>query len=94
MTLQPDAVFIEGLDFFTAAVGRLDTSDWERRSPCEGWRALDVLGHVGAAVEFETTGSLPLLPPLQPTHRHRRRSLPGPAVTHGGRRSPVWEVFM
>lgn len=42
------------MDFFTGAVGRLGTSDWERPSPCEGWRALDVLGHVGAAVEFGT----------------------------------------
>lgn len=54
MTSQPDAVFIDGLDFFTSAVGRLDASDWERPSPCEGWRTLDVLGHVGAAVRFGT----------------------------------------
>ncbi|MHB8448877.1 MAG: TIGR03086 family metal-binding protein [Mycobacteriales bacterium] len=54
MTSRPDAVFVDGLDFFTAAVSLLNASDWERRSPCEGWRALDVLGHVGAAVEFGT----------------------------------------
>jgi len=54
VTPQPDAVFVDGLDFFTGAVDRLDVSDWERPSPCELWRALDVLGHVGAAVEFGT----------------------------------------
>ncbi|MHB8431214.1 MAG: TIGR03086 family metal-binding protein [Acidimicrobiales bacterium] len=54
MTSQPDAVFIDGLDFFTSAVGRFDAPDWERPSPCEGWRTLDVLGHVGAAVRFGT----------------------------------------
>jgi uncharacterized protein (TIGR03086 family) len=54
VTSQPDVVFLDGLDIFTGAVGRLDASDWERPSPCEGWRALDVLGHVGAAVEFGT----------------------------------------
>ncbi|MHB1536754.1 MAG: TIGR03086 family metal-binding protein, partial [Acidimicrobiales bacterium] len=46
--------FIEGLDFFTSAVDRLDAADWERPSPCEGWGTLDVLGHVGAAVQFGT----------------------------------------
>ncbi len=54
MASQPDAVFIDGLDFFSSAVGRLDASGWERSSPCEGWRTLDVLGHVGAAVQFGT----------------------------------------
>lgn len=54
MTWQPDAAFIDGLNFFTSAVSRLVASDWERPSPCEGWRTLDVLGHVGAAVQFGT----------------------------------------
>ena len=49
-----DAVFIDGLDFLTSAVSGLDASDWERASPCEGWRTLDVLGHVGAAERFGT----------------------------------------
>jgi uncharacterized protein (TIGR03086 family) len=54
VTSQPDVVFIDGLDFFSGAVDRLRISDWEKPSPCEGWSALDVLGHVGAAVEFGT----------------------------------------
>lgn len=54
LTSRPDVVFLNGLDFFTDVVIRLGASDWERPSPCEGWRALDVLGHVGAAVEFGT----------------------------------------
>lgn len=52
--MLPDAVFLDGLDFFSGAVGRMGASGWERPSPCGGWRALDVLGHVGAAVEFGT----------------------------------------
>ncbi|HET8930248.1 MAG TPA: TIGR03086 family metal-binding protein [Acidimicrobiales bacterium] len=41
----------EGLDFFTAVVDAVPAGSWERPSPCDGWQALDVLGHVG-----ETTG--------------------------------------
>ncbi|MGH9081618.1 MAG: TIGR03086 family metal-binding protein [Acidimicrobiales bacterium] len=54
MAPRPDVVFVEGLDFFTVAVGLLGTSDWERPSPCAGWCSLDVLGHVGTAVQFGT----------------------------------------
>jgi uncharacterized protein (TIGR03086 family) len=54
MPSQPDAIFVNGLEFFTGVVNRVSYSDWERPSPCEGWRVLDVLGHVGAAVEFGT----------------------------------------
>jgi len=54
MPWSPDAVFIEGLEFFSSSVTQLQDPDWERASPCSGWTALDVLGHVGAAVGFGT----------------------------------------
>jgi len=54
MAWQPDAAFIEGLGFFTAAAAQPKPFDWERPSPCKGWRLLDVVGHVGAAVRFGT----------------------------------------
>ncbi|MHB1615356.1 MAG: maleylpyruvate isomerase family mycothiol-dependent enzyme, partial [Actinomycetes bacterium] len=54
MAGRSDVVFLDGLDFFTSAVARLDASDWGRESPCSGWRAVDVLGHVGSAVRFGT----------------------------------------
>lgn len=54
MTWSPDAAFISGLDFFTGAVDRVPDDGWDRRSPCVGWCALDVLGHVGFATEFGT----------------------------------------
>ncbi len=54
MVERADAVFLAGLDFFSGAVVRLRASDWDRWSPCSGWRALDVLGHVGGAVRFGT----------------------------------------
>lgn len=69
MTSPPDAVFLRGLDFFTDAVTRLGGSDWERPSPCAGWRALDVLGHVGVGVGFGTRlllGEQPDWTPVDP----------------------------
>jgi len=51
---RPDLIFLDGLDLFSGAVARLGASDWDRPSPCAGWRAVDVLGHVGAAVRFGT----------------------------------------
>jgi uncharacterized protein (TIGR03086 family) len=54
MTWTADTVYLEGLDVFSGVVGSLAAGDWERPSPCAGWRALDVLGHVGAATEFGT----------------------------------------
>jgi uncharacterized protein (TIGR03086 family) len=54
MTWSPDVAFINGLDFFTGAVDQVPADGWEGLSPCAGWCALDVLGHVGFATEFGT----------------------------------------
>jgi uncharacterized protein (TIGR03086 family) len=35
-------------------VRELGHDAWQRASPCQGWRALDVLGHVGQATRFGT----------------------------------------
>jgi uncharacterized protein (TIGR03086 family) len=70
MTWTADKVYTEGLDVFTGVVDSLSADDWERPSPCAGWRALDVLGHVGAATEFGTrllaTGEMEWVPPADP----------------------------
>jgi uncharacterized protein (TIGR03086 family) len=69
VTWQPDEAFRRGLHFFGDAVGRLDAADWQRPSPCEGWRALDVLGHVGQATRFGTAllhGAQPAWSPVEP----------------------------
>jgi uncharacterized protein (TIGR03086 family) len=39
-------VFLDGLDFCGEVVRQLAPADWDRPSPCEGWTALDVLGHL------------------------------------------------
>jgi uncharacterized protein (TIGR03086 family) len=69
VTLQPDVAFLRGLDFFNSAVRQLSAEDWQRASPCQGWRALDVLGHVGQATRFGTLllqGAQPAWSPVEP----------------------------
>lgn len=45
-------MFDSGLDVFGAVVAGVPADDWENPSPCEGWRAIDVLGHLGSSVEM------------------------------------------
>lgn len=69
MTWSPDTVFAEGLGFFSASVALLEATDWRRASPCSGWTALDILGHVGTAVGFGTKllcGGQPVWSPSDP----------------------------
>lgn len=54
MPESPDVVFLQGLAFFGGAVDLLTDADWERPSPCAGWRAVDVVGHVGSGIDFGT----------------------------------------
>jgi len=82
---SPDLVFLEGLSLFSATVARLGSADWDRPSPCSGWRALDVLGHVGSAVGFGTEllkGGAPAWAPQEP---------PGSAVE--GDPATWWEAL-
>jgi uncharacterized protein (TIGR03086 family) len=60
--VQPDVLFLRGLDVFHGVVRQLSAEDWQRDSPCQGWRALDVLGHLGHCIE----GGLLLLQGGQP----------------------------
>ena len=69
MQWQPDEAFLRGLGFFGDAVSELGVADWERASPCQEWRALDVLGHVGQATRFGTLllqGAQPAWSPVEP----------------------------
>jgi uncharacterized protein (TIGR03086 family) len=56
-------MFDRGLDFFGAVVAQLRPDDWDRPSPCEGWTALDVLGHLGSSIRMGVS----LLQGEQPT---------------------------
>jgi len=51
-TPSADAVFEAGLDAFAVVVGELPADGWDRPSPCAGWTALDVLGHLGTSLRM------------------------------------------
>jgi uncharacterized protein (TIGR03086 family) len=55
MTERVDVVFDRGLDVFSAVAERLTPEQWDQPSPCEGWTALDVLGHLTTAVRMGTS---------------------------------------
>jgi uncharacterized protein (TIGR03086 family) len=40
----------QGLDFFTTIITQLSEDDWERPTPCAGWTARDVLGHLATSM--------------------------------------------
>jgi uncharacterized protein (TIGR03086 family) len=66
MAWTSDQCYLAGLDHFTSCVHRLGPDDWDRPTPCAGWTALDVLGHVGGATRFGTqllTGQPTTMPP-------------------------------
>jgi uncharacterized protein (TIGR03086 family) len=50
--MTSDAVFLSGLELFGSVVDRMPSSAWSEASPCDGWTALDVLGHLGSAIGF------------------------------------------
>ena len=52
MTAPSDVVFCSGLELFGSVVDRMPPSAWSQASPCDGWTALDVLGHLGSAIGF------------------------------------------
>ncbi|HEY4928088.1 MAG TPA: TIGR03086 family metal-binding protein [Acidimicrobiales bacterium] len=52
MVPTSDIVFLGGIDYFGSVVHSVPDSSWSVPSPCEGWSALDVLGHLGSAIDF------------------------------------------
>ena len=60
---RSDAVFDQGLDVFGAVVEQVPAEAWDNPSPCAGWTALDVLGHLGTSVRM----GISLLRGEQPT---------------------------
>lgn len=69
MAARPDVIYLDGLAFFSDAVALVGPSDWQCPAPCAGWRAVDVVGHVGAATRFGTRllrGEAPPWEPVEP----------------------------
>ncbi|WP_426573073.1 TIGR03086 family metal-binding protein [Aquihabitans sp. McL0605] len=52
MTLTSATVFDDGLSFFDGVVAQIQPGDWDKPSPCAGWTALDVLGHLSTALNM------------------------------------------
>jgi uncharacterized protein (TIGR03086 family) len=52
MAWKPGEAYLRGIDFFDAIVDQVPADAWQAPSPCAGWRAIDVLGHVGVATDY------------------------------------------
>jgi uncharacterized protein (TIGR03086 family) len=52
MVLSSDVLFDRGLDLFGDVVGEVSPEAWDAPSPCEGWSALDVFGHLSTSVQM------------------------------------------
>ncbi|HEX5294885.1 MAG TPA: TIGR03086 family metal-binding protein [Streptosporangiaceae bacterium] len=50
MSSRSGELLDQGLDFVTGIIIRLGEPDWERPSPCAGWTARDVVGHLAATM--------------------------------------------
>ncbi|MEV4313863.1 TIGR03086 family metal-binding protein [Actinocrispum sp. NPDC049592] len=48
----------QGLDFLGAVIGRLGPDDWERPTPCAGWTARDLAGHVATSTRVAISSML------------------------------------
>lgn len=44
--MDSDEVFLSGLDVFGSVVKQVADDAWDNESPCEGWTARDVVGHI------------------------------------------------
>jgi uncharacterized protein (TIGR03086 family) len=51
MSSRSGELLDRGLDFFTAIITRLGEDDWERPTPCAGWTARDLLGHLATSMK-------------------------------------------
>ncbi len=52
MPERSDVIFDRGLTVFGGVVDQLGPDDWDRPTACEGWTALDVLGHLGSSINM------------------------------------------
>jgi uncharacterized protein (TIGR03086 family) len=50
MSSRSGELLDQGLDFFTTIITQLSEDDWERSTPCDGWTARDLLGHLVTSI--------------------------------------------
>lgn len=52
MSWSSDEAYLRGIEVMSEVVQQVPSAAWSQPSPCDGWRALDVLGHVGSATDM------------------------------------------
>jgi uncharacterized protein (TIGR03086 family) len=65
--------YIRAIDGFSRVVDGTDTSAWDAPSPCAGWTARHIVGHVVAvqhAIVATIAGEKPPMNPMVDPHRH------------------------
>lgn len=68
MTASSADVFDRGLDYFDSIVSQADGTTWDAPSPCEGWTARDVVGHLCTSLAMGTSilkGEAPTRPDVE-----------------------------
>lgn len=50
--MESHEVFLSGLDIFDSVVHRVGNDAWDQSSPCEGWTARDVVGHIVGVLDM------------------------------------------
>jgi uncharacterized protein (TIGR03086 family) len=65
MNSRSGELFDQGLDFFANIITCLSEDDWERPTPCAGWTARDVLGHLATSTGVAIS-SMQGRPPVWP----------------------------
>lgn len=84
MTASSADVFDRGLDFFGEVLARAGDDRWDAPSPCEGWTALDVVGHLCTSLDMGTS-IMKGEPPTRPDVEHPREVVEGdPAAFYEG----------
>jgi uncharacterized protein (TIGR03086 family) len=69
MSSRSGQLLDQGLDFFTTILTQLSDDDWERPTPCAGWTARDVLGHLATSTRVAISvmqGRPPVWPDVAP----------------------------
>ena len=85
MAERSDVIFDRGLTVFGGVVDQLGSDDWDRPTVCDGWTALDVLGHLGSSIAMGVS----LLRGQQPTWPQVSR----PAENVEGEPAEYWQAI-
>jgi uncharacterized protein (TIGR03086 family) len=83
MTPTSDVAFLDGLDLFGTVVEAVPAGRWDAPTPCAGWNALDVLGHLGSSIDFGVS--------ILEGREHAWPTVDRPAELVDGEPAPYWD---